>query len=134
MRLAGCLSMFLMLACCLTLRAEDAAVTTRFHGLLASEGEYGLRESPTFASHLGDKRYNDRWPDVSLAAIERRHQHRQETLVKLGQIDKQKLSAPDQLNYQLFYKDIAEEIEAFQYRWHLVPLDQRGGIQTENEL
>jgi prolyl oligopeptidase len=115
-------------------KAEDAAVTKQFQDLLADEWEYTLRESPTFASHLGDKRYNDRWPDVSLAAIERRHQHRQETLAKLEKIDKQQLSTADQLNYELFCKDVAEEVETFQYRWHLVPLDQRGGIQTENEL
>jgi uncharacterized protein (DUF885 family) len=134
MRLAGCLSMFLMLACCLTLRAEDAAVTTRFHGLLASEWEYGLRESPTFASHLGDKRYNDRWPDVSLAAIERRHEHQQELLARLDQIDATQLSSADRLNYQLFRKEVAEGIESYPFHWHLVPLDHRGGIQTENEV
>jgi len=115
-------------------RAEDAAVTKQFQDLLAQEWEFTLREAPTFASHLGDPRFNDRWPDVSLMAIERRHQHRQETLGRLEKIDKQQLSAADQLNHQLFRRDIAEEVEAFQFRWHLVPLDQRGGIQTENEL
>jgi uncharacterized protein (DUF885 family) len=114
--------------------AEEAAVTKQFQDLLASEWEYTLRESPTFASHLGDSRYNDRWPDVSVAAIERRNEHRRETLDRLAKIDKQKLSAADQLNYALFCKDVAEEIEAYQFRWHFVPLDQRGGIQTENEL
>jgi uncharacterized protein (DUF885 family) len=114
--------------------AEDGVVTKQFQDLLASEWEYGLKESPTFASHLGDKRYNDRWPDVSLSAIERRHQHRQETLAALAKIDRSKLSPADQLNYDLFRKDVAEEVEAFQYRWFLVPLDQRNGIQTENEL
>src|SRR5438270_6472856 len=103
--------------------AEDTAMRDRFRALLDEEWQYTLRESPTFASHLGDKRYNDRWPDVSLAAIDRRHKHRQETLARMDQLDKQKLSPADQLNYQLFRKDIAEEIEAFQYRWHLVPLD-----------
>src|SRR3954469_11395445 len=99
MRLAGCLSMFLMLACCLTLRAEDAAVTKRFQDLLASEWEYGLRESPTFASHLGDKRYNDRWPDVSLAAIARHQEHQQQLLAQLDQIDAHELSPAERLNY-----------------------------------
>lgn len=130
-----CVGWLSLLAICpLAVRSEDAAATKQFQDLLASEWEYGLKESPTFASHLGDKRYNDRWPDVSLAAIERRHQHRQETLATLGKIDKQQLSAADRLNYDLFRKDIAEEVEAFQYRWHFVPLDQRSGIQTENEL
>ena len=37
-----------------TSRAEDPAVTKRFQDLLAEEWEYRLKESPTFASHLGD--------------------------------------------------------------------------------
>jgi len=123
-----------LLVIAMAARAEDAAVTKQFQDLLASEWEYGLKESPTFASHLGDKRYNDRWPDVSLAAIERRHEHRKQTLAALAKLDKQQLSPADQLNYQLFQKDVAEEVEGFQYRWYLVPLDQRNGIQTENEL
>ncbi|HEY2410766.1 MAG TPA: DUF885 domain-containing protein [Pirellulaceae bacterium] len=134
MRLASCLTVLLFAALVGRGRADEAAVTKQFQDLLSDEWEYTLREAPTFASHLGDKRYNDRWPDVSLAAIERRHQHRQETLGRLEKIDKQKLSAADKLNYELFRKDIAEEVEAFPYRWHFVPLDQRGGIQTENEL
>lgn len=133
MRLLICLVCALLIVTT-AVSAEDAVVTKQFQDLLASEWEYGLKESPTFASHLGDKRYNDRWPDVSLPAIERRHKHRQETLAALAKIDKQKLSPADQLNYQLFQKDIAEEVEGFQYRWFLVPLDQRSGIQTENEL
>src|SRR3954447_2853639 len=58
----------------LPLCAEDAAVSKRFSELLAREWEYRLREAPTFASYLGDKRYNDRWPDVSVAATDRRHE------------------------------------------------------------
>jgi uncharacterized protein (DUF885 family) len=117
-----------------TALAQDPALTQRFHNLLADEWEYTLREAPTFASHLGDKRYNDRWPDVSLAAIARRHEHQQEVLAKLATIDSQQLSAADRLNYQLFRKEIASDIEQYPFRWFLVPLDQRNGIQTENEL
>jgi prolyl oligopeptidase len=124
----------LVAPCLKQVNAQDAAVTKQFQDLLAEEWEFTLREAPTFASHLGDPRFNDRWPDVSLTAIEQRHQHRQETLARLEKIDKQQLSAADQLNYQLFRRDIAEEVEAFPFGWHLVPLDQRGGIQTENEL
>src|SRR6478736_5781007 len=119
MRLIVSLSAIALTLSLTTTRAEEATVAKQFQDLLASEWEYGLKESPTFASHLGDKRYNDRWPDVSLAAIERRHQHRKETLAKLIKIDKQKLSPADQLNWQLFRKDIAEEVEGFQYRWFL---------------
>lgn len=114
--------------------AEDTQVTEQFRQLLADEWETTLRESPTFASYLGDKRYNDRWPDVSLAAIERRHQHQQATLAKLKQIDVAQLSASDKLNYRLFAQQIQNDLEAYPFRWYLVPLTQRDGIQDESQL
>lgn len=114
--------------------AEEAVVTKQFQDLLTTEWEYTLRESPTFASHLGDKRYNDRWPDVSLAAIERRHEHQNDILARLDKIDRTKLSEADQLNYLLYRKDVAGDVEQYPFKWHLVALDQRGGIQTENEM
>jgi hypothetical protein len=33
-----------------------------------------LREDPTMATSVGDPRYNDRWPDLSLAAIQKSHE------------------------------------------------------------
>jgi prolyl oligopeptidase len=131
MRVLLCLALLLSAA---SLCAQDAAVTKRFNELLSREWEYRLKESPTFASYLGDKRYNDRWPDVSLAAISHRHEHQKEVLAELDTIDSQQLSANDQLNWQLFRKEISEEIEEYPFHWHLAPLDHRGGIQTENEL
>ena len=106
----------------------------RLHTLFDEEWEYVMRENPTFASSLGDRRYNDRWEDASLAAIERRHQHRIETLARLHKIDRAQLSPADQLNYDLFKKEYETDIEGYKYRWYLVPLNQRGGIQTADEL
>jgi uncharacterized protein (DUF885 family) len=134
MRGVICLCHVILLVVAPLARAEDVAVAKGFRDLLAEEWEYRLRESPTFASHLGDKRYNDRWPDVSLGAIARRHEHQKETLARLGRIDREQLSAADRLNYQLFRKELEEDLELYPFGWHLVALDQRGGIQTEHEL
>ena len=51
--------------------------------LFDDEWEYTLRESPTFASHLGDKRYNDRWADVSPSSMMRRHAHQLLSLIHI---------------------------------------------------
>ena len=83
---------------------------------------------------MGDKRYNDKWNDVSLAAIERRNQHTKDALEKLKKIDRAKLSVADQLNYDLFQKDLEQDIESFQYKQFLAPVTQQGGIQTQDEL
>jgi len=127
---AGCL----LLAVLSVARAEDATATRRFGELLRAEWEWTLRESPTFASHLGDDRYNARWPDVSPAAIARRHRHQQEVLAALDAIEPQQLSPVDRLNHRLYRREVAEQVELHPFRWHLVPLDQRSGIQTENDL
>ncbi|HLL75981.1 MAG TPA: DUF885 domain-containing protein [Pyrinomonadaceae bacterium] len=118
-------------------RAQDApsgASAKALHELFEAEWEYAMREFPTWASALGDRRYNDRWTDLSLAAHERRHKHQIEVLERLKAIDRAALSPADQLNYDLFEKDLREGVEGYKYRWHLVPLNQRGGIQTESEL
>jgi uncharacterized protein (DUF885 family) len=113
-------------------RADGAAKA--LHALFDEEWEYAMRESPTWASSLGDRRYNDRWPDMTLAAAERRHKHGVETLERLKAIDRARLSPADQLNYDLFRKDFETSVGAYKFRWHLIPLNQRGGIQTEDDL
>jgi prolyl oligopeptidase len=114
--------------------AEDPAVTARFRKLIADEWQYTLKEAPTFATYLGDKRYNDRWPDVSLAAIERRHQHQVDVLKQIEEIDPAKLASGEQLNYRLFKKQLESDLEEYPFHWHLVPLTQREGIQDESQL
>jgi len=102
--------------------------------LFASEWNYQMERNPTWASTLGDRRWNDRWPDLSLDALARDHQHSREVLEKLESIDRGALTSKDQLNYDLFKRDYEISVEEYQYRWYLVPLNQRGGIQTANEL
>ncbi|MBC8116882.1 MAG: hypothetical protein H7062_21005, partial [Candidatus Saccharimonas sp.] len=71
MTFARCVWSFVL---CLVASAVFAqSPVERLSKLFDDEWEYTLREAPTFASHLGDKRFGDRWPDVSLAAIVRRH-------------------------------------------------------------
>ena len=60
--------------------------------LFEDEWEYTLRESPTFASHLGDKRYNDRWPDSSIPGMQKRHDHQVSLLKRLQEFDEAALS------------------------------------------
>ena len=55
----------------------------KLHELFASEWDYQLEQYPTWASRLGDRRWNDRWEDRSLDAINKRHSHHIEVLTKL---------------------------------------------------
>ncbi len=106
----------------------------KLHALFRAEWEWSLENSPTWASQLGDLRYNDRWPDVSLSAIEKRNAHRGEVLAQLDRIDRDALSRADTINYRLFRREYELRVEAHPYRWYLVPLTQRDGIQDANSL
>ncbi|HEX8286284.1 MAG TPA: DUF885 domain-containing protein [Pyrinomonadaceae bacterium] len=110
---------------------QGAAALNR---LFEDEWEWVMREAPTFASSLGDRRYNDRWTDLSLQAIERRQQHRLQTLARLERIDRARLAPADRLNYDLFRKDLRDDIEEFKFRFYLMPVSQGGGIQSADQL
>lgn len=108
--------------------------TKALHELFASEWDYHMEQYPTWASRLGDRRWNDRWGDRSLDAIEKRHAHATDVLSKLNAMDRATHSPSDRLNYDLFLKDHQDEVDGYRYRWYLIPLNQRGGIQTADEL
>jgi uncharacterized protein (DUF885 family) len=106
----------------------------QLHALFREEWEYTLSQNPTFASQLGDRRYNHLWPDVSLEAQERRNRHNQEVLRRLEAVDTTTLSESDRIHYALFRKEYEMELEGHPYRSYLLPLDQQGGIQTTHQL
>ncbi len=108
--------------------------TRELRTLFANEWNYVLEHNPVWASQLGDRRWNNRWEDVSPDAIERRHNHARETLASLRKIDRHKLSTADQLNYELFERQYETELEEYQYRGYLIPLNQCEGIQTADDL
>ncbi|MFN2456142.1 MAG: DUF885 family protein [Pyrinomonadaceae bacterium] len=113
---------------------NNAATGKTLNELFAAEWEYRLRQNPAEASSLGDRRYNDRWEDASLDAIKKRYEHNLDVLARLKAINAKALSPPDQLNYALFKKQFETEIAGYKFRWYLVPLNQREGIQTADQL
>lgn len=131
--LIGIFSLALLTATCVS-PAQERAAQAPLEKLFADEWEYGLREQPTFASHVGDSRYNDRWPDLSLSAIDERHRHRQDVLQQLAGIDAASLAPSDKLNYRLYRHQLEDQIAEYPFGFHFVPLDQRDGLQTEYTL
>ncbi len=114
--------------------AAHADATADLHALFDSEWQRTLREDPESASYLGDSRYNDRWPDRSLGAITASHEADQAALRALEAIDRNALPAAEKINYDLFRRQYVEANEAFAFRQFLIPLNQRGGIQTQDEI
>ena len=114
--------------------AETNAASQQLHALFAEEWEHTMEQSPTWASELGDRRWNDRWDDASLATAEREHQRAQATLQRLLQIPRAQLSDGDRLNFDLFKFQTELGLEEYRQRTFLIAISQRGGIQTADDL
>ncbi len=112
----------------------DTGAGQHLHELFDAQWQRDLKENPTLASSLGDRRYNKEWPDLRLASIAASHAADSKALVDLHAIPYDDLSTEDQLNYELFGREYQRRVDAYKYRQFLIPLNQRGGIQTANEL
>jgi uncharacterized protein (DUF885 family) len=105
-----------------------------FHALLESEWNYVMEDSPTYASMLGDRRWNDRWGDSSAKAMNRRAQHGRDLLKRLAEIDASKLNAQDQVSYRLLKYETELGLEENAARLWTLPITQRDGIQLLDDL
>ena len=107
-----------------------AAPPDEFAALLGDHWEWQLSENPVFASRLGERRFNDRWTDLSLEAIERRQAEQRTFLRSLLAIDPAQLDANNQLTYDLFRRDLQNDIEGHRFHAYLMPVSQRGGVHN----
>ncbi|QWP75246.1 DUF885 domain-containing protein [Lysobacter sp. K5869] len=111
-----------------------SAQAQALHVLFDEEWERGLRENPESASYNGDKRFNDRWTDVSLSAIQARADGDRRALERLRAIDRAALSQEDQLSYDTFAWNLERSAQRQKFREHLMPLSQQGGVQTADGI
>src|SRR5512134_1973400 len=100
--------------------ADPAAV---LHALFATEWERDLREDPLLATYLGDRRYDDRWPDLSPDALARSHAADRAVLAALAAIPTGSLAEGDRLNQTLFGRVYQAELDAFAWGLHYLPVN-----------
>ena len=105
---------------------SDAA---RLNQLFDIDWARGLRESPEFATDLGIPGSDDRWTDMSASAIAARKTEAQWPLDVLNTIKRDVLSPADQLDYDLFLRNVKLAIEDDKYPGEYLALNQLGGAQ-----
>lgn len=99
--------------------------------LFEQEWERSLRVSPIFASTMGDRRYAQRWPDLSPAALERDYNDTKAALAKLRALPPTPRQAVDRA---IFERMLAEQVEEYELGWRFVPVNMRDGIQNTADL
>ena len=94
----------------------SAAPADDFRALLSDHYAWLLRESPTYATALGVRDYDDRIEDLSLAASDRRARDAAAFLARLERIPAEALSPADRVNRAILKRGLEEGIEATRYR------------------
>lgn len=110
--------------------ANQESATRELHTLFDEAWEQEMRDDPLRASELGDRRYDALWPDMSSAAIQRRHASDVATLARLSRIDRAALPTPEQLNFDLFAYSYKQRVAAYPFKPWLYELRARDGIQS----
>ena len=87
---------------CAALAARSGADSERLNQLFELDWKHTMEDHPEFATSVGYPGQNNRWTDLSLAAIERRKKETAAPLKVIRSIDRSRLSPPEQLNYDLF--------------------------------
>src|SRR5881396_3369921 len=109
----------------------NAPDSVRLHQLFAQNWAYTMREYPEFATAVGYPGQNARWTDNSLEAIARRKRELNDPLNVLRTIDRAKLGPTDQLNYDLFRRNLTTAIEESRFPGELLAINQLDGVQQD---
>ena len=112
---------------------KSAPVVARLHALFERAWERDLSDDPLTATYRGDTRYDDRWPDLTRASLERIHAANAATLEDLAAIPRARLPAGEQLNYDLFRREYEERVALHHFHPQVYAITAREGIQTLNE-
>ena len=98
--------------------------------LLNEQWEDTMRNSPLYASVLGDKRYNDQLDDFSQQAIDAHLEQERRFLTRFEAIDTTGFPDQEILNKRLMIRDLRIDIDGARFKPWEMPVDQMNGVQT----
>ena len=110
---------------------SDLSDSERFKEIVDMTYDYTMLSYPEYATYLGDPRGQDRWTDNSEAIARQREQDGKTLLAALANINRDALSASEQVNYDLLYDIQKRRIESYQFPDEYMPLNQMGGVQQD---
>jgi uncharacterized protein (DUF885 family) len=102
----------------------------RLHALFDRDWEARLRENPLFATSVGRHEYDAQLPDVTPAALAQRNERRRSELAELKSIDRASLPAEEQINYDIFQRQLDEAIESYDFGDYEMPINADSGFHS----
>ena len=119
--------------CLLTMVATAVpaqSASERLRTLFEQRWENSLRESPFLATSMGDRRFNDRLPEVGLTAERRRNDSTRAFLARLRAIPRDSLTRAERINRDIAERGMRESMESFELGGFLIPITNREGFHT----
>ena len=136
------LPLVLMVAVCCGRRSNVTPDET-LRVQLEDDWKYWMAQYPEFATIAGYPGENARWTDYSQAAVEARAAYLRQSLERLASVDRGRLAAGNQLNYDLYLEMIDTAIAGLAWqndampvrcvipRNLMMPLNQMEGVQQD---
>jgi prolyl oligopeptidase len=112
-------------------RADEAASDPRLGAIFRDWWEAQQRNFPTWATYLGDHRYDSLLTDYSPGAQENRRLQVREFLARIDSVPESGLSPADSLNYTLFRRMLADAVEGERFHDEWMPITQQGGPPSD---
>jgi uncharacterized protein (DUF885 family) len=103
--------------------------SVRLGALFDAYWRFQLADSPELATTIGHPGYNDRWSDQSPEAFARRVKLAVRIVAAAESIDRERLTAGEQVSYDLFLRRVRLENEGNRFPGELMPISQLGGVQ-----
>lgn len=111
--------------------APAEAQPDRLHALFDETWAFRLREDPLRATSVGEHAYDDRLPRVSVEDWRRRAEYYRDVLVQLDVIDRDTLDASDRINYDMFRRQLADDLQELEFKGYLLPINADSGFHMD---
>jgi len=111
----------------MTSQVEILPQVSSLDSLFREYWDFVLESWPSFATYLGDHRYDDKLEDLSQEAYDKWTSRAEDLLGRVSGISKESLSAKDRINYDLFSRELIQRIGVARFRPNLLPLNQLAG-------
>jgi uncharacterized protein (DUF885 family) len=106
----------------LALTAPASGPAAELDALLKEEWEFRLRENPLEASGAGDRRFDDKLPSVAQGDLDRQARAQQAFLDRASRIDRAALSAADRINYDMWRRELEDDLLRYRFGTHRIPI------------
>ncbi len=110
---------------------EISRASAELNEYFEKEYQKDIDDSPELQTRRGLKTAYDKWDDYSNLKYAKELEEAKKRLEYLEKVDVEALDADTKLSYQLFRRQVQNEIEDYDFRFYSYPIEQMHGLHTE---